>query len=134
MAGIAHLGRAVTVLPDDRISSALTGVGSRLEGIAARTLGLVLALCLAGLAGLLPSDAVAGAFGFVAAGGLIRSRAVVRDALDRAGWRDPRVSGDVKIWPGGTRGAEPPPHERRRPRCCRPLWKLFRGGPGRGRG
>ena len=96
------------MLPDDRISSALTGVGSRLEGIAARTLGLVLALCLAGLAGLLTFDTVAGALGFVAAGGLIRSRAVVRDALERAGWGDPRVSGDVRIWPGGDTGSGTP--------------------------
>ena len=73
----------MSVLPDGRVSSALTSVGSRLEGIAARTLGLMLALCLAELAGLLAFDAVAAALGFVAGGGLIRSRAVVRDALER---------------------------------------------------
>ena len=80
----------MTVLPDDRISSALTGIGSRLEGIAACTLGLMLALCLAGLAGLLTFDAVAAALGFVVAGGLIISRAIVRDALERAGLRGQR--------------------------------------------
>jgi hypothetical protein len=80
------------VSPDDRIGSALSGIGARLEGTAACTLGLMLALCLAGLAGLLAFDAVVAALGFVAGGGLIRSRAVVRDALERAGWSDPRMS------------------------------------------
>jgi hypothetical protein len=73
------------VSPDDRISAALTGIGSRLEGTAAGTLGLLLALCLAGLAGQLTFDAVAAALGFVVGGGLIISRAIVREALERAG-------------------------------------------------
>ena len=68
----------MSVLPDDRVSPALIGVGSRLEGIAARTLGLMLALCLAGLAGLLTFEAVAASLGFVVAGGLIISRATVQ--------------------------------------------------------
>ena len=75
----------MTVLLDDGFSSALSGIGSRLERIAACTLGLVLALCLAGLAGLLSLDTVAAALGFVAAGGLIGARVVVCDALERAG-------------------------------------------------
>jgi hypothetical protein len=75
----------MTVSPDDRVSSALSGVGPRLERVAARTLGLVLALCLAGLAGLLAPDTVAAALGFVAAGGLIGARVVACDALGRAG-------------------------------------------------
>jgi hypothetical protein len=90
----------MTVLSDDRISSALTDIGLRLGGIAAGTLGLMLALGLAGVAGLLTFDAVAAALGFVAGGGLIISHAIVRDALERAGWSDPRVSGDVRIWAG----------------------------------
>jgi hypothetical protein len=81
----------MTVLPNDRISSALTDIGFMLEGIAACTLGLMLALCLAGLAGLLTFDAVAAALGFVVGGGLITSHAIVRNALERAGWSDPRV-------------------------------------------
>jgi hypothetical protein len=81
----------MTVLPNDRISSALTDIGFRLEGIAAYTLGLMLALCLARLAGLLTFDAVAAALGFVVGGGLITSHAIVRNALERAGWSDPRV-------------------------------------------
>jgi hypothetical protein len=87
------------MLPDDRISLALASVGTKLEGIAARTLGLMLALSLAGLAGLLSSDAVIAALGVVACGGLIRSRLVVRDALERAGWSDPGASGARRIWP-----------------------------------
>ena len=51
----------MTMPPDDRVGSALTGIGPKLEGIAARALGLVLALCLAGLVGLLTFDAVAAA-------------------------------------------------------------------------
>ncbi len=90
----------MTMSPDDRVGSALTGVGPKLEGIAARALGLGLALCLAGLAGLLTFDAVAASLGFVVAGGLIISRAIVQGALERAGWSDPRVSGDARIWPG----------------------------------
>ncbi len=80
----------MTVLPDDRISAALTGIGSRLEGTAAGTLGLMLALCLAGLAELLTFDAVAAALGFVVGGGLLISRAIVGDALERAGPRGQR--------------------------------------------
>ncbi len=75
----------MTVPLDDGFSSALSGIGSRLERMAACTLGLVLALCLAGLAGLLSLDTVAAALGFVAAGGLIGTRVVVRDALGRVG-------------------------------------------------
>jgi hypothetical protein len=74
----------MTVSLDDGFSSALSGIGSRLERIAACTLGLVLALCLGGMAGLLTLDTVAAALGFVAAGGLIGARVVVRDALERA--------------------------------------------------
>ena len=80
----------MTMLPDDRISAALTGIGSRLEGTAAGTLGLLLALCLAGLAGLLTFDAVAAALGFVVGGGLALGHAIVRDALERAGPRGRR--------------------------------------------
>jgi hypothetical protein len=61
---------------DDGVGSALDGIGSRLRGIAACTLGLMLALCLAGLTGMLTFDTAAAALGFVAGGGLIRSRAV----------------------------------------------------------
>jgi hypothetical protein len=75
----------MTVSPDDGFSAALSGIGPRLKKVAARTLGLVLALCLAGLAGLLALDTVAAALGFVAAGGLIGARVVVCDALGRAG-------------------------------------------------
>ena len=96
------------VPPDDRVGSALAGVGPRLEGMAARALGLMLALCLAGLAGLLTFDAVAAALGFVVAGGLIMSRATVQGALERAGRSGPRGSGD----------ASP-----------RPAWRPDRGGP-----
>jgi hypothetical protein len=78
------------VSPDDRIGSALAGVGPRLERTAARTLGLALALCLAGLAGLLTFDAVAAALGFVVGGGLTLGHAIVRDALERAGPRGRR--------------------------------------------
>jgi hypothetical protein len=88
------------VSPDDRISSALSGIGARLEGTAACTLGLMLALGLAGLAGLLAFDAVVAGFGFVAGGGLIRSQAVVCDALEQAGWSDPRMSGGARLRPG----------------------------------
>jgi hypothetical protein len=89
----------MTMPPDDRVGSALAGVGPRLEGMAARTLGLMLALCLAGLAGLLTFDAVAASLGFVVAGGLIISRAIVQGALERAGWSDPRGSGDASVRP-----------------------------------
>ena len=74
----------MTVSPDDGFSSALSGIGPRLERVAACALGLALALCLAGLAGLLALGTVAAALGFVAAGGLIGARVVVRDALERA--------------------------------------------------
>ena len=74
----------MTVSPDDGFSSALSGIGPRLERVAACALGLVLALCLAGLAGLLALGTVAAALGSVAAGGLIGARVVVRDALERA--------------------------------------------------
>jgi hypothetical protein len=87
---LAHLERTMTVLSDDQISSALTDIGPRLKVIAARTLGLMLALCLAGLAGLLTFDAVAATLGFVVAGGLIISRAIVRDGLERTGLRGRR--------------------------------------------
>jgi hypothetical protein len=100
------------VLPDDRVSPALTGVGSRLEGIAARTLGLMLALCLAGLAGLLTFEAVAASLGFVVAGGLIISRATVQGALERAGWSDPRGSGDASVRPAWRPGRGGPPGRR----------------------
>jgi hypothetical protein len=75
----------MAVLWDDGVSSALSGIGSRLRGIAACTLGLMLALCFAGLAGLLIFDATATALGFVVSGGLIRSRVVVCSALERVG-------------------------------------------------
>ena len=87
----------MTMPPDDRVGSALTGIGPKLEGIAARALGLVLALCLAGLVGLLTFDAVAAALGAVTGGGMVRGHAVVRGALERAGWNDPGVSGDASI-------------------------------------
>jgi hypothetical protein len=80
----------MTVLPDARTSPALTGIGSRLAGMAACTLGLALALCLAGGAGLLTFDAVAAAVGFVVGGGLIVSHAVVGHALERDGLRAQR--------------------------------------------
>ena len=80
----------MTTPSDDRVSSALTGVGPKLEGIAACALGLMLALCLAGLAGLLTFDAVAASLGFVVAGGLIISRAIVQGALERDGLRGQR--------------------------------------------
>ena len=79
------------VLPDDRMSSALSGIGSRLEGIAACTLGLMLALFLAGLAGLLTFDGVAAGLGFAVGGGLLISRAIVRDALERDGLLGQRI-------------------------------------------
>ena len=103
----------MTMLPDDQISSALISIGPRLGGIAARALGLMLALCLAGLAGLLTFDAVAAPLGFVVAGGLIISRAIVQGALERAGWSDPRGSGDASTRParrpdrGGPPGRRP---------------------------
>jgi hypothetical protein len=74
----------MTMSSDDRVGSALTGIGPRLERIAACTLGLMLALCLAGLAGLLAFDTVAAALGFIAGGGLTASHAIVRGALERA--------------------------------------------------
>jgi hypothetical protein len=80
----------MTVLPNDRISAALAGIGPWLGRIAACTLGLTLALCLAGGAGLLTFDAVAGAFGFVVGGGLIVSHAIVGHALERDGLRAQR--------------------------------------------
>lgn len=76
---------------DDRISAALAGIGPRLGRTAAGTLGLMLALGFAGLAGLLTFDAVAAALGFVAGGGLIISHAIVRDALGRAAPRGRRT-------------------------------------------
>ena len=79
------------VLPEDRMSSALSGIGPRLEGIAACTLGLMLALFLAGLAGLLTFDGVAAALGFVVGGGLLISRAIVGDALERDGLLGQRI-------------------------------------------
>jgi hypothetical protein len=101
------------VSPDDRISAALTGIGSRLEGTAAGTLGLLLALCLAGLAGQLTFDAVAAALGFVVGGGLIISRAIVREALERAGWGGPL--GDWAACESGQQRREErnPPRRRR---------------------
>jgi hypothetical protein len=69
---------------DDRTSSALASIGPKLEGITACTLGLMLASCLAGLAGLLTFDGVAAALGFVMGGGLIGAHIVVRAALERA--------------------------------------------------
>ena len=89
----------MTMPPDDRVGSVLTGVGPELEGIAARVLGLMLALCLAGLAGLLTFDAVAASLGFAVAGGLIISQAFVQGALERAGWNDPGVLGDASTCP-----------------------------------
>lgn len=85
MVGIKHKEGIITVRSDHRVSAALAEVGTRLTGIAAGALGLMLALGIAGLAGLLPFDAVAGALGFVAGGGLIIGRAVVADALGRTG-------------------------------------------------
>jgi hypothetical protein len=73
------------MLMDDRINSALTGLGPRLSRVAAGTLGLMLALCFAGLAQLLTFDEMAAALGFVVGGGLIISRTIVGDALGRAG-------------------------------------------------
>jgi hypothetical protein len=58
--------------------------------MAACTLGLTLALCLAGAAGLLTFDAVAAAVGFVVGGGLTVSHAVVGHALERDGRRAQR--------------------------------------------
>ena len=81
----------MTVLLDDGDGSALSGIGSRLRGVAARTLGLMLALCLGGLTGLLAFDIVAVALGCAAGGGLIRSRAIVYAALKRAGLRGQRL-------------------------------------------
>ena len=98
----------MTMPPADRVGSALTGVGPRLEGIAAGALGLAIALCLAGLAGLLTFDAVAAPLGFVVAGGLIISRAIVQGALERAGWSDPRGSGDASIRPARRPDCGPP--------------------------
>jgi len=86
----------MTMPPDDRVGSVLTGVGPELEGIAARVLGLMLALCLAGL---LTFDAVAASLGFVVAGGLIISQAIIQGALERAGCNDPGVSGDASTCP-----------------------------------
>ena len=77
----------MTVLPNDRISAALAGIGPWLGRIAACTLGLALALCLAGAAGLLTFDTVAAAVGFAVGGGLIASHAVVGHALERDGLR-----------------------------------------------
>jgi len=79
----------MTVLPDARTGPALTGIGSRLAGMAACTLGLALALYLAGGVGLLTFDAVAAALGFVVGGGLIVSH-VVGHALERDGLRAQR--------------------------------------------
>jgi hypothetical protein len=75
----------MTMLMDDRINSALAGLWPKLGGIAARTLGLMLALCFAGLVELLTFDEIAAALGFVVGGGLITGRAIVRDGLGRAG-------------------------------------------------
>lgn len=74
-----------TVFPDEDVSLALSGIGSRLGGIAACALGLILASCLAGLAGLLTLDTVVAALGFIAGAGLIGGRVIVCDALGRAG-------------------------------------------------
>jgi hypothetical protein len=83
--GVTHLKEmTMTALSDDRIGPALAGIGPRLGRTAARTLGLMLALGLAGLVGLLPFDTVVAALGFVAGGGLIGGHAIVRDALERA--------------------------------------------------
>jgi hypothetical protein len=79
------LEKTMTMLLDDGIGPALRSISPRLRGIAACTLGLMLALCLAGLAGLLAFDTAAAVLGFVAGGGLITSHAVVCDALARAG-------------------------------------------------
>ena len=57
----------MTMSLDDRTNAALTSIGSQLEGTAAGTLGLLLALCLAGLAGQLTFDAVADAIGQIEA-------------------------------------------------------------------
>jgi hypothetical protein len=75
----------VSTSPDHRISSGLASIGPTLGRIAACTLGLVLALCLAGLAGLLAFDAVAAAIGLVAGGGLLGGHAAVRHALEHDG-------------------------------------------------
>ena len=74
----------MTAISDDRISSALTDIGPRLSRVAAGMLGLMLALCFAGLAQLLTFDEMAAALGFVVGGGLIISRTIVGDALGRA--------------------------------------------------
>jgi hypothetical protein len=78
------------MLMDDQINSALTGLGPRLSRVAAGTLGLMLALCFAGLAQLLTFDEMAATLGFVVGGGLIISRTIVGDALERAGLRGQR--------------------------------------------
>jgi hypothetical protein len=80
----------MTMLMDDQINSALTGLGPRLSRVAAGTLGLMLALCFAGLAQLLTFDEMAATLGFVVGGGLIISRAIVGDALERTGLRGQR--------------------------------------------
>lgn len=80
----------MTMPLDDRVSSALTGVAPKLEGLAACGLGLMLALCLAGLAGMLTSDTVVGGLGLVVGGGLAVGGAIVRDALQRADLRGQR--------------------------------------------
>jgi hypothetical protein len=118
------------VSPDDRISAALTGIGSRLEGTAAGTLGLLLALCLAGLAGQLTFDAVAAALGFVVGGGLIISRAIVREALERAGWGGPLRVGQLANRASSAARSGPSPKENRPP-CCRPSWRPPRDWPRR---
>jgi hypothetical protein len=103
----------MTMPSSNRVGSALAGVGPRLEGMAARTLGLMLALCLAGLARLLSFDAVAASLGFVVAGGLIISRAIIQGALERVGRSGPRGSGDASVRParrpdrGGPPGRRP---------------------------
>lgn len=68
----------------DRISSALSGIGFRLQKLAACTLGLMLALCLAGLAGWLTFETVAAALGFLTGAGLMMGHLIVRTALGRA--------------------------------------------------
>jgi hypothetical protein len=66
----------MTVSSNDRIGPVPAGIGPRLARVAACTLGLVLALGLAELTGLLAFDEAAAALGFVAGGGLIGSMMV----------------------------------------------------------
>jgi hypothetical protein len=73
----------VSALPDPTVSSRLARIGKRLEHVAACTLGLVIALCVAAVTGLLALDVAAAVIGFVLGGGLLGGHAIVRHALER---------------------------------------------------